>query len=297
MRAFHRSSKLHPYLTPGALFWRGLGVFFLLGILFVLAMNRIEPRNLFVASSSVVPAEGVALPIQWGDLGKRMVDEGVFDFDALEKLYATRGGLGDFERSVLDGTFEGDFLITSQNAPFLLNLFWAFGLSNENVILKEGPMMDERYGGAGGFASTGGWTLARGNAMDHYSAHSFASLSDEQQRLVEEVSKNIYRPCCDNSTYFPDCNHGMAMLGLLELLASQGAGEREMYRVALAVNAYWFPSTYQTIAKYLAEQGTPWEKADPKMLLGQTFSSVSGYRAILSQTQPVQAKSGGGCST
>lgn len=297
MKAFHRSVRLHPYLTPGALFWRALGVLFLLGILPVLAMNRIEPRNLFVASSSVAPAEGVMLPIQWGDLGQRMVEEGVIDFEALEKLYAGRGGLGDFERSVLDGTFEGDFRITSQNAPFLLNLFWAVGLSNESVILKQGPMADERYGGAGGFASTGGWTLARGDSMDHYSAHPFVTLTEQQQRLVEEVSKNIYRPCCDNSTYFPDCNHGMAMLGFLELSASQGVSEREMYRAALVVNAYWFPSTYQTLAKYLAEQGTPWEAVDPKMILGQAFSSARGYRAILSQVQPVKSGGGWGCST
>lgn len=297
METFHRSSRLHPYLTPGALFWRALGMFFLLGILLVLVMNKIEPRNLFVASSAVVPEGGVVLPMEWGDLGRRMVDEGVIDFEALEKLYAGRGGLGDFERSVLDGTFSGDFLITPQNSAFLLNMFWALGLSNKNAILEQGPMMDEKYGGADGFASTGGWTLARSNAMDHYSAHPFMALTPEQQRLVEEVSKNIYRPCCDNSTYFPDCNHGMAMLGLLELLASQDVGERELYRVALAVNAYWFPSTYQNIAKYLGEQGTAWEDADPKMLLGQAFSSGSGYRAILSQIQPVKTGGGGGCST
>ena len=133
--------------------------------------------------------------------------------------------------------------------------------------------------------------------MDHYSAHPFVVLTAVQQRLVEEVSKNIYRPCCDNSTYFPDCNHGMAMLGLLELLASQGVGEREMYRVALVVNSYWFPSTYQTIARYLGEQGTAWEDADPKMLLGASFSSVSGYKAIVSQVEPVKTGGGGGCST
>ena len=58
--------------------------------------------------------------------------------------------------------------------------------------------------------------------MNHYSMHRFIVLTPEQQALVEKVSKGIYRPCCGNSVYFPDCNHGMAMLGLLELMASQG---------------------------------------------------------------------------
>ncbi len=122
-----------------------------------------------------------------------------------------------------------------------LNVLWAFGLANKNEILEYGPMMDPQYGGAGGFASTGGWTLATGNPMDHYSHHAMLTLTPEQKQRVERTSKNIFRPCCKNSTYFPDCNHGMAMLGALEIMASQGASERDMYRVADQLNKQWFP--------------------------------------------------------
>ena len=120
--------------------------------------------------------------------------------------------------------------MTQENSGTILNLLWAFGLANKNEILEKGPMMDKRYGGAENFASTGGWTLSKGDSMNHYSMHSFITLTPQQQSLVEKVSQNIYRPCCGNSTYFPDCNHGMAMLGLLELLASQGISENEMYK-------------------------------------------------------------------
>jgi hypothetical protein len=102
-------------------------------------------------------------------------------------------------------------------------------------------MSDPRYGGAAVFASTGGWSLARGSAMDHYSRHRLVELEPAQQQLVESTSKNIYRPCCANPAYFPDCNHGLAMLALLELMASEGASEAEMYAVAEEVNGYWFP--------------------------------------------------------
>lgn len=44
---------------------------------------------------------------------------------------------------------------------------------------------------------------------------------------VEEVAAAVYRPCCNNHTPFPGCNHGMAMLGLLELMAPQRASADE----------------------------------------------------------------------
>ena len=131
--------------------------------------------------------------------------------------------------------------------------------------------------------------------MTHYSRHNFVVLTPEQQALAERVSKNIYRPCCDNSTYFPDCNHGMAMLGLLELLASQGASEEKIYEVALLVNSYWFPDTYETIAKFFENKGVQWKDVNPKEILGKDFSSASGYSRVLSQIEPVQGRSGGSC--
>lgn len=44
---------------------------------------------------------------------------------------------------------------------------------------------------------------------------------------VEEVAAAVYRPCCNSHTPFPGCNHGMAMLGLLELMAPQRASADE----------------------------------------------------------------------
>src|SRR3989344_6501798 len=66
----------------------------------------------------------------------------------------------------------------------MLNMFWALGLANKNDILEHGPMIDPQYGGAGGFASTGGWTLAQGNAMDHYSMNQLITLTPEQQKMA-----------------------------------------------------------------------------------------------------------------
>ena len=243
---------------------------------------------------SLLPQE-VVLPVRWEDLGAKMVSAGVIDAEKLESLYSARGGFTKEMKELFYGADNGNLAITEENSGFLLNLLWALGLGNKNEILEKGPMNDSRYGGAGNFASTGGWIIAKGDSMAHYSRHSFVSLTEEQQKLVERVSKNIYRPCCNNPTYFPDCNHGMAMLGLLELMASQGIGEEEMYLIALQVNSYWFPDTYLTIATYLKHKGIDWQDADPKQILGADFSSASGYKKILSQVEPIQGGGGGGC--
>jgi hypothetical protein len=253
----------------------------------------------------VLPSAGVILPVRWGDLGKQMIATGVIDGEKFEQLYSSRGGLTPEMKAMLKGENNGNIKITAENSGVILNLLWALGLGSKNEILDKGPMTDKNYGGAGNFASTGGWTLAKGDpstglgasAMDHYSQHQFFNLTPEQQTLVEKMSKGIYRPCCGNSTYFPDCNHGMAMLGLLELMASQGVSESDMWQTALAVNSYWFPDTYLTIATYMKNNGVDWKDVSPQEMLGADYSSGQGYAKIASQvTTSGNSHSGGsGC--
>ena len=299
------------------MFWKwvaiGFIIVFIMNILFEISIT-IKPRfsssapritaqyqstdaqaNEATLSESILPAAGVVLPVRWGDLGKQMTDAGVIDAAKFEAVYAQRGGLDEATKKLLYGTDNGQLTITAQNSGVLLNLLWALGLGNKNAVLEKGPMTEKQYGGADKFASTGGWTLAKGNVMNHYSMHAFVTLTPEQQTLVTRVSQNIYRPCCGNSVYFPDCNHGMAMLGLLELMAAQGASEQQMYKTALAVNAYWFPDTYTAIAKYFAKRGVTWANIDPKEALRSTYSSAQGYRQILTEVEPSTPKGGGGC--
>lgn len=246
--------------------------------------------------AQVLPSAGVELPVTWGDLGQQMVKAGVIDQQKFTALYAQRGGLSPEDTKMLTAGGNGKIKITNENSGTILNLLWALGLGNKNIILETGEMQDPKYGGAAKFASTGGWTISSGQPMDHYSKHMFIRLTAGQQQMVEEVSKNIYRPCCGNSTHFPDCNHGMAMLGLLELMASQGVSQTDMYKYALAVNSYWFPNNYLTVASYFKSKGTDWSKVDPKVILSAQYSSGQGYQQLLQQTQPQQApQSKGGC--
>lgn len=247
-------------------------------------------------AAAVLPAEGVTLPVIWGDLGKQLVKAGVIDQKKFEDLYTQRGGLDPEMKKMLLAGGNGQIKVAQSNSQTILNLLWALGLGNKNEILEKGEMTNPQYGGdAGKFASTGGWSLAAGKAMDHYSKHAFIKLTSAQQALVDKVSKGIYRPCCGNSTHFPDCNHGMAMLGLLELMASQNVSEQDMYKAALAINSFWFPDTYLTIAKYLKTQGQDWNSTSPQTLLSAQYSSAAGYKQILSQVAPAASKGNGGC--
>ena len=259
------------------------------------ANQKLIPSAKDSSVSAPIVAQTVELPVVWGNLGAQMTSAGIIDRDQFESAYANRGGLNDEDKKLLDDSQNGKLIINQENSGILLNLLWALGLGNKNEILEKGPMADPKYGGAGGFASTGGWTLAKGNAMGHYGKHLFITLTPEQRALVERVSKNIYRPCCNNSTYFPDCNHGMAMLGLLELMASQGIGEDEMYKTALQVNSFWFPDQYATIAKYLESKGKKFQDADAKEILGVNYSSGSGYAKIESALPREQNQGGGSC--
>ena len=294
-------SGIKEYAVPLAILAAGL----MLAVSYYLVQTeagsgaRFAPQNAPAGQfeEAVLPSKGVELPVTWGDLGKKLVDAGAIDASAMESLYQDRGGMSAEYRELLGGSSDEKLVITQDNAGYLLNLLWALGLANKNPILEDKTeMMNPGYGGAGNFASTGGWTLAQGDAMNHYNMHSLVTLTVDQQKLVDKVSRGIFRPCCGNSTHFPDCNHGMAMLGLLELMASQGMSEKEMYEAALAVNSYWFPDTYLTIAMYMQQKGVAWQDVSPKEMLGENYSGAAGFQNISSQiSAPSNGGGGGGC--
>ncbi|KKR43849.1 MAG: hypothetical protein UU10_C0002G0008 [Parcubacteria group bacterium GW2011_GWF1_40_6] len=292
--------KDSPYATPIAIVIVGI---MLSSAVFFGLRNPSKETPLQKAQSqvsaleeAVLPSKGVVLPASWGNLGVQLVDSGAIDADKFKAIYEQRGAFTDEYKNLLLGDNNGKIKITRENSGYYLNLFWALGLANKNSILDTGEMVDPKYGGAGNFASTGGWTIAKGKPMDHYSKHAFITLTLEQQALVDKVSRGIYRPCCGNSVHFPDCNHGMAMLGLLELMASQGASEQDMWKTALVVNSYWFPDTYLTIATYMKDKGIEWKNVNPQEMLGANYSSGQGFANIAAQvTKPASSQSAGGC--
>lgn len=249
------------------------------------------------------PKDGYNLSVSYGDLGPQLLASGVIDYDIFMAIYQNAGSpLSTEQIEALKNGSDREIVINSQNAYYLLNFFWAVGLANKNVILTEGPMVQNNAGKYENFASTGGWTLATKPITELYASLDLIPLTQEQQKLVEEVAQGVYRPCCNNPTHFPDCNHGMAMLGILELMASQGATADQMFEAAKYVNAYWFPQQTLETALYLkANQRLDFVDADPRLVVGPEMSSASGSKMVHADLQskgllPQATGQGGSCS-
>ncbi|MDO9547333.1 MAG: hypothetical protein Q7J07_11385, partial [Pelolinea sp.] len=187
------------------------------------------------------------------------------------------------------------------NAYFLLNFLWTVGLSSKNPVLDYGPIQQYGENGPTGFASTGGWSLATKPVNEIFSSLDSIILTSEQQNRVEEAVKLVYRPCCNNSTHFPDCNHGMAMLGLFELMASKDLDLEEMLETAKYINALWFPQqTLEQAIFFLKTEGKNYQDIDARMILGEQFSSNSGFNqlhqlVIQNGWLPQTSSNAGGC--
>lgn len=263
----------------------------------------VDAQNLF---DQVNPQEGFAINANYGNLGYQLVQSGVIDLEKFTALYDNAGSplteeqLQVFTKEGLDQPI----VINRENSYFLLNLFWAFGLVNENPILTEGEITKYGDGQVGGFASTGGWTIAT-KPLDEYMAKSqLAPLNAQQQARLQKVAESTYRPCCGNSTAFPDCNHGMALLGVLELMAANDASEDELFEAAKYFSSFWFPSQALDVATFFAvtDDGVEFADVDARTFVSEQFFSGRGWSQLKgwlesNVTDGAQAspQGGGGC--
>src|SRR3989344_2407723 len=90
--------------------------------------QKLNPTNLStqkpnqVVQQNVI-AEQVKLPIKWSDFGKQLVATGVIDKKKFEDLMGT---LPDSDKKLLDGSDNGEIVMTQQNSRLVLNLLWGF---------------------------------------------------------------------------------------------------------------------------------------------------------------------------
>lgn len=243
--------------------------------------NRPQP-DLASLTEQVNPKEGFTLPVKYGKVGPELTTSGVIDYEKFLQVYSQAGSpLTQEQMDILNQGSTANVVINQQNSYFLLNYFWAVGLANKNPILDSGPIMQQSGGQIDRFASTGGWTIGKKAVKDLFSSVAILPLNAEQQGRLEEAAKAVYRPCCDNPTHFPDCNHGMAMLGLFELMASQNASVDQMLEAAKNVNAFWFPSQTVEQALYFKNTaGQNYKDVSAKTITGSRYSSGSGYKQV-----------------
>ena len=245
--------------------------------------------------SDVLPKDGIELPVSWKDLGPQLIKLGVIDLEKFKKAVK----LTPQQENILTKNTEENIRIDGTNSQFIVDMLWALGLAQKSTVYEEGPMGKEYKDKAGNFASTGGWSLARGDAMGYLNRFELIKLTPEQQKKVGEIAQNVYRPCCGNSTWFPDCNHGMAALAIIELLVANNVDEQTIYKKLLGFNSFWFADSYLYVATYFARQGTAWSDVDAKAILGKEYSSAQGAQAITKKVGqlPNRPTQGGSCGT
>ncbi len=240
----------------------------------------IEKSHDELLQEKVAPSKGVSLQVKWGNALAKTVEAGAIDLNKYKESLQRNGTklTPEHEKLLLEGSSE-NISFTPENAFFNLNMLWAFGLVNENPILTKGKISENENKKAY-FASTGGWSFGNKKGGELLATAKIIILTPDQQKIVDDVAANTYRPCCSNPTAFPDCNHGMAALALAELMASQGATKEQIFDALLVANSYWFPQTYVNIAEYLEENGKDFRTTDSKEIMGANYSSQNGFRKI-----------------
>ncbi len=260
--------------------------------------------NFSSIAEQVYPAQGFTLPVKWGSIPNQLVDSGALNLSFVEgSLISANQSLTGGELGLLNGTSNGNITFSHYSALFTLYVLWAVGINNKNPIINNGPVMN--YGGSPyDLASTGGYgplgKLSLGNL-------SLIDLNASQQDLVDTIASNVYRPCCDNPAMFPDCNHGAAQLGLIELMVSQGKNETQIYNALKEFNSFYYPQQYFYIAVFFNyTQGKSWNNVPANEVLGYNFSSATGYSNVyeaiessnvLGQSSQQRGGAGGACST
>ena len=248
------------------------------------------------------PSQGYSFNVSFGNIGPKLLEIGAIDFEKMKKLYKDSGApLTQEQIKILTEGSPEKIKITSENSYFLLNFFWALGLTNKNPVLDEGPISKYGKDKIGNFASTGGWTLGKKKAAELFSSFEIIKLNSEQQKILEDFAYNSFRPCCSNPTGFPDCNHGMAALALGELMVSQGATADEIFEAFKYFNSFWFPQTYFDIATYFqVKEEKDWSQVDNRLVAGADYSTPQGWQRVrqwLSSNGYLEEapSSGGGC--
>ena len=283
-------------LTKTALIIMLASVSFLGGVFFtkvdgLKTFGGTAQKGVVVDKEKVLPEKGFDLPISWGDLGPKLISAGVID----EKKFLETVNLNSDEEKILKEGTDKNININADNSQFVVDFLWAIGLAQKSNAYTDGPMGKEYKKDVGNFSSTGGWTLSKSKAINYLGKFELFDLSPDQQKRVEDIAKNVYRPCCGNSTWFPDCNHGMAALAAIEMMVAKSLPDDEIYKSVLKLNSFWFQGTYLTTAGYFATQGVSWDKVDAKKVLSAEFSSSSGAAQIAKKVTPVTGGGGSGC--
>lgn len=223
------------------------------------------------------PPQGHTLPVKWDTVPEMLVKSGALNVSLIKNALQQDGQpLTRYEQGVLNGTETGNVILNYTDMPFVLYLLWGIGINNNNTIINEGPMT--HFGGnVNNLASTAGYAPLGRLSLGQID---LIRMTPAEQNISNYVAENTYRPCCNNPTMFPDCNHGAAALGLIELMAAQGFNQSTIFTGVEEFDVMAFPNQYVTIAEYLGMKGSSWSEMPARTILSSNFSSAAGFSQV-----------------
>jgi len=239
-------------------------------------VSYVEQAPLRRALAAVLPSQPIPTGLDLGPPIAKLVEAGAIDRGKFVAVHENRGPVQDWVLRALDGKSQ-ELVLSVETAPYNLNLLWPLGLATRAAFNEDSPMKGDDLAN---YASTGGWTLGgKDNGAAYFNAVETLYLTLDQSDIVRRVAENVFRPCCGNSAFFQDCNHGSAMLGLMELAAADGRGPAGILELAEAANGLWYPREYVEIALYFdAVEGRRWRDVPADRVLSAEFSSARGLR-------------------
>ncbi len=250
------------------------------------------------AIDSVLRTEPVPTGLDLVPPVAKLIEAGAIDPGKFAAIYKYRSSIPEWVSLLLDGKLQEQELIFSiENAAFNLNLLWPIGLATKAALNDESPIGGDSLPY---FASTGGWTLGReNNGAAYFNQVETFPLSPEQSSRTRRIAENVFRPCCGNSAFFQDCNHGSAMLGLIEMAASADRSTESIMKLAKVANGLWYPRAYvETALLFDVVEDTSWEKASADVVLSYNYSSIGGWgqnvHAVLLDQGLIKPPQGGG---
>lgn len=226
------------------------------------------------AIDAILPLRPVPTGLDIGRPVARLVEAGAIDREKFMTAHAKRGPVPEWVSQALDGK-SAELAFSLATAPYNLNLLWPLGLATKAAFNEDSSINGDDLDS---FASTGGWFLGQDdNGAAYFNAVETLRLTPDQSDMVCRLAENVYRPCCGNSAYFQDCNHGSAMLGLIELAAADGRNAAEILELAKTANGFWYTQQYVEMALYFdVMEDLSWKGVPAERVLSAEFSSISG---------------------
>lgn len=118
------------------------------------------------------------------------------------------------------------------------------GSSWQNYSWQGGPITFTADGGSSGYKKL--------VAMDK----EIIDLSTSEKTRFDKLTKEeIYHPCCDGPVQGCECEHAVALRGLVKFMLKEDKNDEEIKKQSFEWLKYFFQQHYVNVAKYLQNQG------------------------------------------